>query len=161
MSAPVWTGLDLHVQVYPADPVTGEAINQLLLSYCFFENASLYGGINWVQRPGFGNPVRNLVSEDEYDLFTLSVEHFYTHYSEVSIEDIFNRDALLYLEMYLVGPSAGLTGKTSEFHVMKKARGVNFRLGFADNQNAEGQVNFIAPIYTRPVGPPAYVTLGG
>lgn len=146
---PVWTGLDVYLFLYPCS-VTGVPLSTTpILQYCFLQNATLTTSIDLVQRPGFGNPVRNLVSEDEWDLYNLSAEHFYWSPVEFDMTTIFNRDVRLYIDFWLFGEGR----KTNECHTLKIAQGQNWQFSAADNQVAQGQVNFMAPIYEKGTDP--------
>jgi len=159
MENAIWTGLDIYTQLYECNELGIPTSTTPIISYCFFQNCSLYGGINWVQRAGFGNPRRNLESEDEWDLYTLRVGHFYFKDAELDTDKIFNRDAYLYIELWLCGDFAGMTGKDSEIHAIAPARAQNFSINLTDNQSAEGEANFISNQYLRPVAVPLFQTV--
>lgn len=147
---PVWTGNDAYVFLYSCNAAGVPVSNIPIVEYCFFQNCSLYSGIEWEQRPGFGNPIRNIESQDEWDLYHLSVGYFYFKSStDLNLTSVFNRDAYLYIELFLFGEGR----KTNEVHVIKPARAADWRIDVQDNQNVEGACSFLASQYLREVNP--------
>lgn len=151
---PIWTGNNAWVFLYESSADGTPISNGPLYQYCYFENVSLYSGVNWIQKPGFGNPVRNLETEDEWDLYTLTVGHFYFKDTELDLLKVFNANKYLYIELYLFGEM----GKSDELHVLKSARASSFRVGFKDNSNAEGEAAFISSYYEQLDSAPLWQT---
>lgn len=142
-NTPIWTGNDVTVYIYSADPVTGDKLSEIpIFSHCFMQDCTVAGSVDVQRRPVTGRPRRKIVTQ-QYDNVELSVGHFYLSKAiEINLDDVFHREKVLLIEMECL--VIGDNPDNSDLHTLRMARATDFSISSSDNRNVTGSAKFSA-----------------